>query len=408
MILRNNFCLWGEIYLIEPNLTLFFFELYFGKFVFLLIVLDVLQLKAILAEPFYQFSCNRSTTGAMENRQTAETVPGWGGDPRGWRRYQREVSWFVMGTKPSMRKYLAPRLIAKLTGPARLLAMGWSQQDFQGVDAANQYLKKLSKTPLVRRKLPNTAAVMQQYFGFRRESMETIPHFLVRESLHFEEFVEALHLLKQEKDGAMDEVFIPPLDEEESDDDDDGETQSPTPKKKSDYKPVPAEDPDDPTPAPAAAAVRPTSSTSPTSSMDSFILEQVRGWRLLMAALSPEEWRSILASTGNRLDYVSVMSALEILYDEHFSRGRGQQGFGAHGQQPSTHDFNMAENEAWDDDDDESWSSWWMMPVHEEEENMEDYGSAPPAAEPPAEEGEAMMADASNVHGLRLNGPLRS
>jgi len=86
---------------------------------------------------------------------------------------------------------------------------------------------------------------MQQYFGFRREHMETILHFLVRESLHFEEFVEALHLLKQEKDGAMDEVFIPHLDEEESDDDD-GETQSPTPKKKSDYKPVPAEDPDDP------------------------------------------------------------------------------------------------------------------------------------------------------------------
>ena len=214
------------------------------------------------------------------------------------------------------------------------------------LSTVNQYLKKLSKSPLVRRKLPNTAAVMQQYFGFRRESMETIPHFLVRESLHFEEFVEALHLLKQEKDGAMDEVFIPPLDEEESDDDDDGETQSPTPKKKSDYKPVPAEDPDDPTPAPAAGGGRPTSSTSPTSSMDSFILEQLRGWRLLMAALSPEEWRSILASTGNRLDYVSVMSALEILYDEHFSRGRGQQGFGAHGQQPSTHDFNMAENEA--------------------------------------------------------------
>ena len=41
--------------MIEPNLTLLFIELYFGKFVFLLFVLDVLQLKAILAEPFYQF-----------------------------------------------------------------------------------------------------------------------------------------------------------------------------------------------------------------------------------------------------------------------------------------------------------------------------------------------------------------
>ena len=35
-----------------------------------------------------------------------------------------------------------------------------------------------------------------------------------------------------------------------------------------------------------------------------------------------------------------------------------------------------------------------VMPVHGEEENMEDYGSAPPAAaEQPAEEGGAMMAD---------------
>lgn len=75
MILRNNFCLWGEIYLIEPNLTLFFFELYFGKFVFLLIVLDVLQLKAILAEPFYQFFLqslyNRSNGESTNSRDSS-------------------------------------------------------------------------------------------------------------------------------------------------------------------------------------------------------------------------------------------------------------------------------------------------------------------------------------------------
>ena len=34
----------------------------------------------------------------------------------------------------------------------------------------------------------------------------------------------------------------------------------------------------------------------------------------MAAALSPEEWRSILAPTGNRLDYVSVMTSLEILF----------------------------------------------------------------------------------------------
>jgi len=88
----------------------------------------------------------------------------------------------------------------------------------------------------VRRKLPNTAAVTQQYFGFHRDPMETIPQFLVTESLHFE-FVEALRLLKQEKDGTIDEIFIPHLEEDENEDDDDGDTQSRTTKKKSDYKP---------------------------------------------------------------------------------------------------------------------------------------------------------------------------
>jgi len=42
----------------------------------------------------------------------------------------------------------------------------------------------------------------------------------------------------------------------------------------------------------------------------SFILNQLRGWRLLSgAALSSEEWRSILASTKNQLDYDSISSA---------------------------------------------------------------------------------------------------
>ena len=61
-----------------------------------------------------------------------ETVPAWDGNPHGWRRYSREVLWYVMGTKKSSRPFLAPRLISKLTGPARLLAMSWNQVDFKG------------------------------------------------------------------------------------------------------------------------------------------------------------------------------------------------------------------------------------------------------------------------------------
>ena len=51
--------------------------------------------------------------------------------------------------------------------------------------------------------------------------------------------------------------------------------------------------------------------------VDSFILEVLRGWRLLMAAsLSADEWRDVLSSTGNKLDYASIADALQTLWDE--------------------------------------------------------------------------------------------
>ena len=121
-----------------------------------------------------------------------ETVPAWDGNPRGWRRYSREVLWYVMGTKKSNRPFLAPRLIAKLTGPARLLAMSWSQVDFRGKTGVKTLLTQLAESPLVRKNLPNTSAVLNQYFNYKGFPNETIANYLVRESLYFEEFNESL------------------------------------------------------------------------------------------------------------------------------------------------------------------------------------------------------------------------
>ena len=42
---------------------------------------------------------------------------------------------------------------------------------------------------------------MNEYFSFRRRPGESISAFLVRESLGFEEFQEALLQLKEERDG---------------------------------------------------------------------------------------------------------------------------------------------------------------------------------------------------------------
>ena len=55
-----------------------------------------------------------SSSFTMEGgrQQLAQSVPGWDGNPRGWRRYSRAVTWFVLGTKKASRPFLAPRLIS--------------------------------------------------------------------------------------------------------------------------------------------------------------------------------------------------------------------------------------------------------------------------------------------------------
>lgn len=82
---RTSFPFGVPIYLIEPNLTLLFIELYFGKFVFLLFVLDVLQLKAILAEPFYQFFLH-----SLYNKSNGEPSSCRDSSRMGWRSKRME------------------------------------------------------------------------------------------------------------------------------------------------------------------------------------------------------------------------------------------------------------------------------------------------------------------------------
>ena len=113
----------------------------------------------------------------------------------------KEIGWFVGSTKSSQRKYAASKLISRLTGSARLLAMSWSQREFEGERGVALLLQRLSASPLVRRSLPNAAAIMSEYFGFKRRPQEHTGAFLVRETLGFEEFSEALLQLKAERDG---------------------------------------------------------------------------------------------------------------------------------------------------------------------------------------------------------------
>ena len=353
-------------------------------------------------------------------RQMPDAIPAWDGNARGWRRYSREVMWYVLGTKKSNRAFLAPRLIAKLTGPARLLAMSWSQIDFKGKNGVQTLLKRLAASPLVRKNLPNTSAILNQYFQYKRYPQESIANFLVRESLYYEEFVESLLALKDEQQGGtMKDVFdfsesSSSSDEDGKDDDDDDKksrkskaSEGKTSDAKGSYKRVPTEEPSqhrgprggDSVPGDSPHGSRPFSRRAPPSlaglgSFDSFILKQLRGWRLLSGAcLSAEEWRAVLASTNNKLDYESVSVALTILYDDQIQFQRG----GHHHQalQRGPQLFSLAEDEDWYGesswwDDWDSWATYAGWHDDDEEWPADEPGADPEPSDDTKKENDAM------------------
>ena len=137
----------------------------------------------------------------MTDKDQSSTIPSWDGQAKTWRRYTKEVAWFVSSTPVQKRRYAASKLISKLQGPARLLAMSWNLSEFDSPQGTLILLKKLSVSPLVRKTLPNTAAILQQYLGFRRRPGESMATFLVRETLGYEEFTEALARLWEEQHG---------------------------------------------------------------------------------------------------------------------------------------------------------------------------------------------------------------
>ena len=119
-------------------------------------------------------------------------MPSWDWSARTWRRRTREVAWFAQSTPVHKRRCCVSRLMSRLTGPARLLAMSWSRMAFDSPEGARQFLQRRAASPLVRQTLPNAAAICSQYIAFQRRSQERIGNFLVRESLVHEEFCEAI------------------------------------------------------------------------------------------------------------------------------------------------------------------------------------------------------------------------
>ncbi len=299
------------------------------------------------------------------------STPSWDGSAKTWRRYLKEVQWYVLGTKPKLRRYLASRLIMRLSGSARLLAMTWQLSEFDNEAGVTTMLQKLSKSPLVRKTLPNAASIMAQYFEFRRLQGENISAFLIRENLHFEEFRECLIRLREEQNGvdyALHNFGLPsseadglrtPQGEEE-----DASSEEPHPSpdlssRRRRYQRVPQHEEE-------AAEEEPRTDEAVLSMSDSFILEQLRGWRLLTSAsLNQEEWRDVLGACQGKLDYSSISEALQVLYDEQMigsTRSRH-----SHPGQPQL--FSLEDDwgdEDWGDYYDNSWESAYYQGWYDE------------------------------------------
>ena len=75
----------------------------------------------------------------MADKDTG-TIPQWDGSAKTWRKYTREVAWWVQSDK---RRYCATKLVSKLTGPARLLAMSWPLASFDSPDGTPDLIRKL-------------------------------------------------------------------------------------------------------------------------------------------------------------------------------------------------------------------------------------------------------------------------
>ena len=344
-------------------------------------------------------------------------VPTWDGRSQTWRRYTKEVVWYVRSTPTHKRKYCATRLLGRLTGPARLLAMSWTDLNFDHAGGTKELLQRLASSPLVRQSLPNAAAICQQYFSFQRRPNENIQGFLVRESLGYTEFVEALTRLHEDKLGIRqeDKDFGLPEDESEAGEADgswDGswewhawDNDGASPQSHHSRFGLSAVEPlgddyeqrDQPehspfgrgaaSPSRHSVGVQPsqTGGTNSLSFTDSFVLGVLRGFRLLQAAgLSPEDKRDIIGATRGSLEFDVIARALQTLWDEQFL-GRHSPGvLQSHMAEQEDVDWSWAchEEQAWD------WSEWdydshlsewqeghdWQeaQPVLEDERSLED------------------------------------
>ena len=137
----------------------------------------------------------------MENRQTAETILEWDGDQEDGEGISEKWAglWWGQSHQCGSIWHLVS-LPRSLGQPGSLLWDGLNKTFKVLMPSTSTWKKAEQITAGETQAAQHCSLWRNSTLDFTVIPMETIPQFLVTESLHFE-FVEALRLLKQEKDG---------------------------------------------------------------------------------------------------------------------------------------------------------------------------------------------------------------
>ncbi|CAK9031652.1 Uncharacterized protein SCF082_LOCUS19728 [Durusdinium trenchii] len=143
-------------------------------------------------------------------------VPTWSGDPSEFESFVIACRWFEKSLKPSERTQAAPKIWARLTGPAKAVVKHLDPDEFASDEGLQRLLTVLRTAPLQQLPVPDSFKRLDVWHHLKRGQQESIPELLVREEDLFVQLQQALKRARQDRnllshaDLVRDPVARPP------------------------------------------------------------------------------------------------------------------------------------------------------------------------------------------------------
>ncbi|CAK8985382.1 Uncharacterized protein SCF082_LOCUS116 [Durusdinium trenchii] len=143
-------------------------------------------------------------------------VSTWSGDPSEFESFVIARRWFEKALKPSERTQAAPKIWARLTGPAKAVVKHLDPDEFASDEGLQRLLTVLRTSPLQQLPVPDSFKRLDVWHHLKRGQQESIPELLVREEDLFVQLQQALKRARQDRnllshaDLVRDPVARPP------------------------------------------------------------------------------------------------------------------------------------------------------------------------------------------------------